>query len=204
MGWPVPDGVPGLGGPDDECAARGEFVNAGLEASAGSAVDVAAWRWAGGAAMNTVIQTYAKRLVAVVLALTVSGCGFSRVLADWKIDQLCKQDGGVKVFEKDVAPKEFLWPNGRIKAGEIALAKAPRSYYVESASKSIQIGEPAIVRIEHHLYRQRDARLLGTAVTYIRQVDTLGAFSPFRSSYTCPENGAFRNLLEVVFDVEAT
>ena len=51
MGWPVPDGVPGLGGPDDECAARGEFVNAGLEASAGSAVDVAAWGWAGGARM---------------------------------------------------------------------------------------------------------------------------------------------------------
>ena len=203
MGWPVPDGVPGLGGPDDECAARGEFVNAGLEASAGSAVDVAAWGWAGGAAMNTVIQTYAKRLVAVVLALTVSGCGFSRVLADWKIDQLCKQDGGVKVFEKDVAPKEFLWPNGRVNVGELGRAKPGQQYFIVRQSIAIQSGQPTIYRIEEQLLRTSDKKHLGTAVTYIRPVDDLGPYSPFRSNYTCRDSVALRPMVEAVFGVES-
>ncbi|MFO1283031.1 MAG: hypothetical protein U1F51_11315 [Burkholderiales bacterium] len=116
---------------------------------------------------------------------------------------MCKQDGGFLVFEKDVPPKEFLWPNGRVMAGELQSARPPRSYYVETNSTVIQAEQPTIYRLEQRLFRRRDDRLLATAVTYVRQIDDLGPYSPFRNSYTCPPGGAINPMLEAVFGVEA-
>lgn len=152
--------------------------------------------------MNTVIQTYARRLVVVVLALTVAGCGFSRVLADWKIDQLCKQDGGVKVFEKDVPPKAILLSDGKLDMRRLFHSRITEPYRLIDTTTTVQSGEPSVSRTETRLVRTRDQFLLGTAVSYYRPTDSLGAFSFFRSHYRCPEQDSAHALVDGVFGVE--
>lgn len=148
------------------------------------------------------LQRVGRFAFACSLALLVGGCGFGRVLADLKIYWMCKQDGGIHVLEKEVPPPEVLRPNGTIHIGELQLVRPGQPYLVRSQSKTIQIGQPTILRIEDRLYRNKDNKLLGTAVTYLRPVDDLGPFSPFSRNYVCPDGGALRMLVKAIFGVE--
>ncbi len=50
----------------------------------------------------------AAAIAGLVLAPLLGGCGFDVMYADWKVDRLCKVDGGIKVFMKAAAPMRLM------------------------------------------------------------------------------------------------
>lgn len=139
---------------------------------------------------------------AIAFSSLLAGCGYERWFADREIDRLCKIDGGIKVYIKDLPPKEFMRPDGKINSWTLGAAKPGQSYYFVNKSKQIRTGEQEIVRIESDLIRGHDKALLGTGIAYLRPRDSLGPFSIFPITHSCPELGADGPLISAVFGVE--
>ena len=132
-------------------------------------------------------------------ALLLSGCGLDVMYADWKVDQLCKKDGGVKVFVTDSPPAEFRKPDGNIDLNELERAKPGQTYYLTGSWTTVKSDDPRIVRSETNLVRGRDQVVLGTSVAYFRPIQNAGVPFFSRESHICPQSGALNPLVERVF-----
>ncbi|HND55229.1 MAG TPA: hypothetical protein PLV92_22600 [Pirellulaceae bacterium] len=140
-----------------------------------------------------------RSIVTVACALSLAGCGLDVMYADWKVDRLCKHDGGVKVFETDSPPAEFRMPDGNVDIEALYRAKPGQSYHLTHGWTKVKSTEPEIVRLEIRLLRDRDSKLLGTSVTYIRPVQSQGIPFLHRDGYTCPRSGELEGLIASVF-----
>ena len=132
-------------------------------------------------------------------AALLSGCGLDVMYADWKVDQLCKKDGGVKVFVTDSPPTEFRKPDGNIDLNRLERAKPGQTYYLTRIGTTVKQGDPEIVRSEVRLVRNLDNVLLGTSVAYLRPTQNMGIPFSHREGYICPERGNLSPLVESVF-----
>ena len=132
-------------------------------------------------------------------ALLLGGCGLDVMYADWRVDRLCKQDGGVKVFETDRLPAEFRMPDGRIDLNKLEQAEHGQSYYLERKWTTLKQGDPELVRSELRLVRNIDGVVLGISVAYLRPAQSLGIPFFSRQAYMCPERGNLGPLAEAVF-----
>lgn len=131
-------------------------------------------------------------------ALLLGGCGLDVMYADWRVDRLCKLDGGPKVFLTDSPPIEFLTTNRQLDLDSLSRATPEQSYYLTWESSQIALGDPEIRRTEVRLYRGRDKALLGTSVAYYRP-QRVGVPTPFPKSHWCPEEGELVPLVKAVF-----
>ena len=129
----------------------------------------------------------------------LGGCGLDVMYADWKVDQLCKKDGGVKVFVTDNPPAEFLMADGNVDLEALHRAKPDRSYYLVYRSEVIKFDDPAIRRFEVNLFRGRDGRLLGSSVVYIRPMQNIGVPFFHRDAHSCPAPRDLERLIAGVF-----
>lgn len=132
-------------------------------------------------------------------AALLSGCGLDVMYADWKVDQLCKKDGGVKVFVTDAPPVEFRKPDGNIDLNGLERAKPGQTYYLSGGWTIIQPDDPRIVRSEANLIRGRDQVVLGTSVAYFRPTQNVGVPFLSRESHICPQGGTLDPLVQGVF-----
>ena len=132
-------------------------------------------------------------------ALFLAGCGLDVMYADWKVDRLCKQDGGVKVFETDSPPAGLRMPDGNIDLTALHRTKPGDPYYLVYRSTIIKADDPSIRRLEAKLFRGRDDALLGTSVVYIRPAQSIGVPFLHREGYSCPEPRDLDRLIAGVF-----
>jgi hypothetical protein len=140
-----------------------------------------------------------RSIVTVACALSLAGCGLDVMYADWKVDRLCKQDGGVKVFETDSPPAEFRMPDGNVNLDALQRAKPEQSYYVVHNWTVIKPNDPTISRLQIELIRGSDKKLLGTTVEYIRPMQNVGVPFLHRRGYICPANAGLPDLSASVF-----
>lgn len=140
-----------------------------------------------------------RSILVTVCTLLLVGCSPELMYADWKVDRLCKQDGGVKVFETDSPPAEFRMPDGNVDITALQAAKPSQSYYLERQSILIKSEDPVIRRIEVHLFRTRDKKLLGSSVGYVRPMQSIGVPFFHRDAHMCPPSGGLRRLVAAVF-----
>lgn len=141
----------------------------------------------------------AAAIAGLVLAPLLGGCGFDVMYADWKVDRLCKVDGGIKVFMKAAAPKELKRADGAIDLLKLQRAKSDQPFYLVIDSHSIEPKDPSIVRLEHRLFRKQDSLLLGTAVVYIRPQQHQGIPFLHRDGHSCPSEDVLSQLVDSVF-----
>lgn len=122
-----------------------------------------------------------RSVVATVLASTflLSLAGCERDALDRQMEELCKKDGGVKVYETVTLPaSEF---DGEVPLGRyIPLAKSDADYlgpnyrYVQKLeilvgeNADIEKGEGRLSRFYTAIWRRSDGRLLGESVSYGR------------------------------------
>lgn len=116
--------------------------------------------------------------IAVISLLTVAGC--ERYALDRKMEELCKKDGGVKVYETVTLPAIEFSNTGQPLARYIPLAKSDADYlgpdyrYVQKLeilvgkNADIENGESQLSRWYSAVYRRSDGRLLGESVSYGR------------------------------------
>ena len=136
---------------------------------------------------------------AFACAALLGGCGLDVMYADWKVDQLCKKDGGVKVFVTDNPPAEFRNADGNVDLDALQRAKPGQAYFLARRWTQVRPTEPEITRLEIRLIRQRDEALLGTSVVYIRPIQNVGVPFLHREGYSCPEPDDLKRLIEAVF-----
>ncbi len=136
---------------------------------------------------------------ALACAALLAGCGLDVMYADWKVDRLCKNDGGVKVFITDKPPEEFKRQDGNLDLEALQRATPEQSFYLKRADTRIEPGEPSIVRSVLHVYRHRDHALMGTSVVYIRPALNTGVPLMSRKGYSCPDPADLGRLVEAVF-----
>jgi hypothetical protein len=123
-----------------------------------------------------------RRLARFVLvgAPLVCLAGCERYSLDRKMEELCKKDGGVKVYETVTLPASEFSPEGLPLYKYQTLAKSREDYlgpdyrYVEEVvilvgkDADIEKGEGRLTRRHTAIYRRSDGRLLGESVSYGR------------------------------------
>ena len=146
-------------------------------------------------------------LVALALAaistFVLFGC--ERWELDRKMEELCKKDGGIKVYETvTLSASEFvtLWKY-------VITAKSLEDYYGPSyryvSKKEVLLGKDArldkgegqLDRIYQAIYRRSDNRLLGEQVAYLRGGGDYFTFGFQPSSASCPRLD--RDLAQKIF-----
>ena len=141
-------------------------------------------------------------VVVAMLAALLSGCGLDLLLADWKVDRLCKKDGGVKVYVREPAPPALLQADGKVDIRALMYPKPGQSHYMKYTSTDVQTGEPYIFRSEVQLFRSSDNVLMGTAVTYNRRAQNLGIPLLARAPYGCPHTDQAVALAHDAFEMK--
>ena len=133
-------------------------------------------------------------LVAYLLAAALfflSSC--EKFVLDRQMEDLCKKDGGVKVYETVTLPSSMFdnlgdpfpgWPTRSI---EDRLGSDYR-FVVETIflkNGDPQKGEGRLARTSQRIYRRMDGKLLGESVTYGRSGGDIVAYA-HPSSNSCP------------------
>ena len=130
-----------------------------------------------GRAVNSVRVAFSIALVMGSL-LTLVGC--ERWALDRRMEELCKKDGGVKVYETVTLPASEFSDTGQPLARYIPLAKSDADYlgpdyrYVQEREVLIGMtanaekGEGRLSRWYLAIYRRSDGRLLGESISYGR------------------------------------
>ena len=135
--------------------------------------------------------------LAAVLLLTLAGC--ERWALDRQMEELCKKDGGVKVYETVTLPPSEFSNTGVPLARFISLAKSDADYlgpdyrYMRKVeilvgrNADIEKGEGRLTRVYFAIYRRSDGHLLGEAIWYGRGGGDGFTFGFQPSGNSCPK-----------------
>lgn len=145
---------------------------------------------------------------ALLLAvIPIAGC--ERYALDRQMEELCKKDGGVKVYETVTLPASEFSNLGQplAKYGQqpysVEHSLGPDYRYVEKrtflvgAQANPRKGEGQLMRWYHAIYRRSDDRLLGESVWYHRGGGDGFTFGFQPSGKSCPRFD--RDLAQSVF-----
>jgi len=127
------------------------------------------------------------------LALVFLASGCEKFELDRQMEELCKKDGGVKIYETIILPPEMFdqwgdpFPGWRGRPIEERLGTEYR-YVVETLflkQGDPQKGEGRLDKTVTKIYRRRDGKLLGEATSFGRSGGDFIAFD-HPSSKSCP------------------
>jgi hypothetical protein len=134
-----------------------------------------------------------KTIPLVVAALWLTAC--EKYALDRQMEELCKKDGGVKVYETVKLPGSEFDSQGQPLTKYIMAAKEEEKfgpdYRYVVLREELKTGDPfkgegRLTRFEESIYRRADSKLLGNAVTYSRAGGDLIVLS-HPSSNSCPK-----------------
>jgi hypothetical protein len=134
----------------------------------------------------------------------ISGC--EKFELDRQMEELCKKDGGVRVYETVKLPPEMFEPLGDPFPGWRKRKPEDRlgaDYLYEETDTVLKDGDPLkgqgrLVRYEGRVIRRADGKLLGTYVIYGRSGGDFIAFPHFTSN-SCPVRQSSDDVLLQVF-----
>jgi hypothetical protein len=134
--------------------------------------------------------------VAAIALLALVGC--ERWELDRQMEEFCKKDGGIKVYETVRLPASEFSDSGQPLARHIPLAKSDSDYlgpdyrYVQKREilvgqhANAERGEGQLTRWYHAIYRQSDGHLLGESISYARSGGDGFTFGFQPSGKNCP------------------
>jgi hypothetical protein len=108
------------------------------------------------------------------VVLTFSGCEQAHV--DAQMEKLCGQDGGMKIYEKVVLPKEQFTKYGDVKFFETTVVGG--GYRIVTKSESINVIKPIfdvftwnranLTKTTYTVIREADNKVIGIYIVYLR------------------------------------
>ncbi len=111
--------------------------------------------------------------------------GGRKIYYDTLVNRMCREDGGVKVYETVKLPAERFDKYGNVHIPDKKDAKPEDEYYYVSETKFLREDSPKVIRMRTQIIRRNDAKVLGESVRYGRGGGDLpGPWHP--SSFTCP------------------
>ena len=150
------------------------------------------------------MRSVATITLAAVLLLNLAGC--ERWALDRQMEELCKKDGGVKVYETVTLPATYFEHSGRLKVsqsmaygvssereetqfqrvGDDEYRIITKRQILAGATANPERGEGRLVRLHWAIYRWPDRKLLGEQVEYRRVGGDSFTFGFHPSSASCP------------------
>ena len=150
--------------------------------------------------MNSLNINRAARLVALLVTLaglTVALGGCERWALDRQMEELCKKDGGVKVYEKVRDPRiEFSngapfyrhtspnWPQDEYYGPDYKYVVKREILVGKNAD--VMRGEGRLDRVHSVIFRRVDGKLLGESILYQRSGGDFFTFGFMPSGRNCP------------------
>lgn len=148
-------------------------------------------------ALKTCLTGRRAALLLTFAALTTALGGCERWALDRQMEELCKKDGGVKVYEKVRDPRiEFSngapffrhtspnWPQDEYYGPDYRYV-VKREILVGKDAKP-ERGEGRLDRVQSAIYRKVDNKLLGESIVYQRGGGDLFSFGFMPSGNACP------------------
>lgn len=134
-------------------------------------------------------MTIWRMLAIVALPAILSGC--ERWTLDSQMDEWCKKDGGVKVYERvELSPSDFSSIRDRLSKGSSPSSGgyrfASEVQILVGKSANAQAGQGQVRRIREAIYREEDGKLLGEEIAYDRSGGDWVTFGFQPSSSYCP------------------
>jgi hypothetical protein len=120
---------------------------------------------------------------------------------DQKVLELCAKDGGIKVYETVKLPSDQLSFSNEIRIPARKIyepADITHEFYYSPSMLRLRSGNPDLLKLQFKVFRNKDSRLLGEAITYIR----IGGDLPgpwMESSFSCPKNSDITDLNKKIF-----
>jgi len=113
------------------------------------------------------MTTVKKSLILMAIAMTslISGCEQERV--DAQMQELCNKDGGMKIYEKVVLPKEEFTVYGDVKFFR-AYNTSGGGYRFVSLQERLRTSKPTLTKKTYKVIREADNKVLGIYVSYQR------------------------------------
>lgn len=125
-------------------------------------------------------------LLACWLGVTFWYGGGRKVYYDTLVNRMCREDGGVKVYETVKLPAERFDKWGNVQLPEESRAKATDNFYYRTETTYLRHDDPKLVRMRTQVIRRSDGKVMGEVIRYGRGGGDLpGPWHP--SSYTCPD-----------------
>ena len=150
-------------------------------------------------------------LILAVAATTFAGC--EKYELDRQMEELCKKDGGVQVYETVQLPASRFDSTGRLftspaedKGGGLFVRMVTQDYRIESRTDVIKSGEPfgkrvisdgRLLRFRTTVRRVADQRLLGEETSYSRTGGDITLGQP--SQNYCPNPRPIPDVIQTVF-----
>ena len=142
--------------------------------------------------------------VLLIAMSLISGC--EKLWLDRQMEELCKKDGGVRVYETVKLPPEMFdqlgdpFPGWRTRKSEDRLGT---EYLFEETDAILKDGDPLkgqgrLRRYYRKIIRRADKKLLGESVYYGRSGGDFIAF-PHPTSKGCPASQSSNDVIKQVF-----
>jgi len=143
-------------------------------------------------------------LLVGLLATALGGC--EKYELDRRMEELCKQDGGVHVYETVTLPPEMFDPEGYPFPGWRQRTEENRldpEYRFVRQTTYLKKGEPLkgegqLIRNSWKVIRRSDGKLLGESVLYGRSGGDFISFDHFTSK-SCPSQVGNATVIQAVF-----
>ena len=127
-------------------------------------------RWSGtnGISLKGRMETHIKRLVTLILAVVASGC--MQEVVDAEMAKLCKEDGGMKIYETVTLQKDQFKDGAPTILGDWRGdgSKAGGGYTVSQKFNNLRSGNPSLTKLTYTVIRDSNQKILGTFVYYSR------------------------------------
>lgn len=133
----------------------------------------------------------------LIVASGMSGCEKARL--DDEVRRLCAIDGGVKIYEKIVLPKDKFDKYGVFSIPRLSESNTESDYFFTYDVKYYVHGNPEMWRDHFQVIRRSDSKLLGEAISYSRRGGDLPG--PWQSSsFSCPSDSDISSLKKKIFE----
>lgn len=144
-------------------------------------------------------------MLVLAMAWVMSGC--EKFALDQQMDDLCRRDGGVKVYETVVLPRAMFdqlgdpfpgWPD---RAQEERLGPSYRymKEIVDLKRGNALKGEGELRKYVERIYRRADGKLMGEAISYGRSGGDFIAYAHPTSKHCPIHKSANETLIRSVF-----
>ncbi len=112
--------------------------------------------------------------------------GGRKMYYDTLVNRMCREDGGVKVYETVKLPPERFDKWGNVQLPEESRTKTTDDFYYRAEMTYLRRDDPKLIRMRTQVIRRSDGKVLGEVIRYGRGGGDLpGPWHP--SSYTCPD-----------------
>lgn len=137
--------------------------------------------------------------LALFLLATIGYIEGRKVYWDRRVDNMCQEDGGVKIYERATLPSKYITNEGIVRIPFESHATQEDEYYLRIIRTPIVSGYLSVGKHQTQVIRTKDMKILAEVVSYGRGGGDIPTFS-HPSYHSCKtDNNPIDSMIQQVF-----